>query len=236
MPFCYECGKKETVKRVSTNNRCNDCSIIGDNKNTEGTTADNNECTITVNTDYWNTFDKRLDSKIGDLEQKMNNVIATQGHKITLLEKKCETYEENIEALKSIVAKQQRTLGNIDNVERDRNIIISGLSEEKITINDVTYEKDEQKIEALFKIIGIPLPQGYIIMRLGKANEKFHRTMKVNVISKDNRDAIMKTTNKLKGADAPWNNIYIKKDLHPALVQENHRLRIKKKKLLQLDG
>ena len=53
--------------------------------------------------------------------------------------------------------------------------------------------------------------------------------------SKDVRDTIMRNARRLKGLSAPWANIYINKDLSPVLVQENKRLREKKKRLSSSD-
>ena len=232
MPYCGSCGKKETSKRVLIDLMCGDCTDSRESVNTDEV---NNNMSIIVNDDYWDKFDKRLDTKINALETKLNTVIEKQNNKIALLERKCETYEENIDTLKTIVAKQQRTIGNIDKVERERNIIISGLSEETLLIDEQKYETDEQKVNALFKVMDISLPYDYELLRLGKANTSYHRTIKMNVFNKHNRDEILKKTSKLKNAGVPWDTIYIKKDLHPALVQENHRLRIKKNKLKELE-
>ena len=55
------------------------------------------------------------------------NIITQQKCQIELLKKRCDTDEENIGTLKSIISKQQRTLNNLDADERDRNLTISGL-------------------------------------------------------------------------------------------------------------
>ena len=57
------------------------------------------------------------------------DTITDQNIKINLLEKKCETYEENISTLRCVVSRQQRTIANIDQESRDNNFIISGLKE-----------------------------------------------------------------------------------------------------------
>ena len=44
---------------------------------------------------------------------------------------------------------------------------------------------------------------------------------------------VMSNAKGLKNETAPWNKVYIKKDLHPVLVRENNRLRQKFKKLQQ---
>ena len=99
------------------------------------------------------------------LEIKLNHVISNQNQKIKLI---------------SIVSKQQRTIGNI---EREKNIIISGMTEGLMEDKDMQYENDEQEISALLKLIGIYLPSGYKILRFGKENLNYHSTIKMTVIS-----------------------------------------------------
>ena len=52
---------------------------------------------------------------------------------------------------------------------------------------------------------------------------------------KEDLDNILKVAKKLKDSTSPWENIYIKTDQDPAIVQENNRLRSKLKKLRNLE-
>ena len=94
---------------------------------------------------------------------------------------------------------------------------------------------DEQKVSTLFKEIGLALPEGYTLTRLGKQKDNFNRVIKMNVMSKEYRDVITKDSKLLKGKRLPWGKIYINRDLHPVLVQENNRLRHKKNNLMKLE-
>ena len=93
----------------------------------------------------------------------------------------------------------------------------------------------EDNNTALFRVIGIALPEGYSIQSLGKQNTKYKRIIKMDVTSKSGRDEILKNAKLLKAQGSPWDVIYIKKDLHPVIVQENNRLRHKKNNLQKLD-
>ena len=110
------------------------------------------------------------------MEDKLTGIVTKQNHKIELLEKKCEIYEENMDALRAIVSKQQRTISSIDQENRDKNIIMSGLSEDVIEMDDTKYENDEGKINQLFEILGVHTPEGYEAMRIGKGkgNPNYH--------------------------------------------------------------
>ena len=70
---------------------------------------------------------------------------------------------------------------------------------------------------------------------MGRQRAGSHRAIKMCLDSKDVRDTIMRNARRLKGLSAPWANIYINKDLSPVLVQENKRLREKKKRLSSSD-
>ena len=76
-------------------------------------------------------------------------------------------------------------------------------------------------------MIGATAPNGYDISRIGKESPNYHRYVKVNVHVKMYCDAIINEAKKLKDVNSPWDNIYMKKDLHPAVIQENNRLRVK---------
>ena len=57
----------------------------------------------------------------------------------------------------------------------------------------------------------------------------------LNVVNKTNRDNILQKSKELKDATEPWNRMYLKRDIHPVIVQENSRLRKKKKDLERLE-
>ena len=251
MVFCSECGKKETIKRSinKITKICSDCNnnaaLVSSNDCYDNITKSDianvsleqisNTSTIIINEDYWKQFDNRLDTKIKTVETNLTNLITTQNQKIELLEKKCETYEENIDNLKAIVSKQQITISSIDQDKREKNIIISGMNEDIIEYNDTKYETDIAKIDILLEILGVTIPDGYEALRIGKQHPNYHRIIKMNVHSKHSRDTIMNVTKKLKDVGPPWDKIYLKKDLHPAMIQENNRLRFKLKKLKSLE-
>ena len=56
----------------------------------------------------------------------------------------------------------------------------------------------------------------------------------MNVVDKKNRTDITKKSVSLKNMHDPWNKVFINFDLHPVEVEENKRLRKKKKALQSL--
>ena len=168
------------------------------------------------------------------LKEKMEE-IEKQKKQIELLQQRCDSYEETIEAMKGIISKQQRSLRIQDSDVRSKNIIITGVSEADVTDRNGTYRNDVEKVTALYAEVGMIPPEGFTVERLGEPNERYPRSIKCNVISKANRTDIAKKSKELKNRQDPWNRVYINYDLHPADVEENKRLRKKKKVLLSKD-
>lgn len=124
----------------------------------------------------------------------------------------------------------QRSLNLIDFDERSQNLIISGMPENEMTLDDENVlRNDKDKIKQLFKNIKIPNEtikeiDTYEISRLGQAKTNYNRIIKVNMKSKDKRDTIVNSANLLRDLPVPWNKIYAKKDMHPVYLRENSRL------------
>ena len=135
--------------------------------------------------------------------------IEKQRCQIEVLKKRCDKNEETIDALKGIVSKQQRSLRGQDAEVREKNLIIAGISESDIIDQDGTYKTDDEKINALFRIMGMSPPVGYSIERTGKLDSRFPRYIKMNVVDKKNRTDITKKSTGLKNMHDPWNNVFI---------------------------
>jgi hypothetical protein len=132
------------------------------------------------------------------------------------------------------VARQQQSLNRIDSGERDMNIIITGLTEKEIKVNNITLKDDSEKIAAVMREIGADFPDNHRMVRLGKENNNpnFHRAIKLTLANKEERDKILKKARALKDKHEPWSKIYLRRDQQPALIHEERRLRQKKKALL----
>ena len=61
------------------------------------------------------------------------------------------------------------------------------------------------------------------------------RKIKIKMPSKASRDAILRKTKDLKEAAEPWKHVYVQSDKHPVVLQEEARLRNKRKTLKSLD-
>ena len=84
---------------------------------------------------------------------------------------------------------------------------------------------DKMKIIHLIKIMEIDyFTDEHInnleISRIGKERENYNRLVKITMQSIQERDELLKNSNKLKNATEIWKKVYIKKDQHPVYVAE----------------
>ena len=242
--FCCKCAKKATRNRTIDNitKVCSDCVTAGGADVVAGASAISlidDEATLDAVkfSDYKAWMLSQLNPIHEDIKILKESAAEVQRQKlqIDLLQKRCDKHEETIETLKGVIAQQQRSLRFQDSEVRQKNLIVSGISESDITDSGGTYKNDEEKIAALFREMGTQLPAGYAIERLGKPSDQYARSIKLNVVSKTNRTDIAKKSNELRTKQVPWNKVYVNYDLHPADLEENKRLRRKKKALQNLE-
>lgn len=119
----------------------------------------------------------------------------------------------------------------MDGDKRQKNIIVRGLPENDIIENEDIYHNDIDKVKNLLSKIDVALPNGSQVERLGKQSVNYNRVTKIILNDKSERDNILENAKKLKHVEDPWKNIYLKKDLHPAILEEDKRLNKKKKDL-----
>ena len=137
----------------------------------------------------------------------------------------------------------QKSLNHLDNEERSRNLIINGLPEADIYLDDDPEDSltnDEIKICHILdvmecKYFNQDMIKSLEIKRLGKQREGYNRTIKITCATKADRDEFVKNSKKLKEATDVFKKVYIKKDEHPVYVAENTRLRKHFKQLKDLD-
>lgn len=246
--FCTSCGKKANKTRTidSSTKVCNQCpSRVGQTVGMPNGIDDDSTLSdikfgdfkVWINTVISKVINDELSDVKGNVDKLKEgmNELTQQKLQIELLKQRCDIYEENIATLKSTIANQQKSLNTIDSNERVKNLIISGLNEEDIIEGDDVYKSDEEKVAALFRVIGTTLPNNCTLTRLGKRNDRYARIIKLNVQNRLNRDNILKKTRDLKNANDIWKSVYLKKDLHPAIIHENRRIHKKLNILKSLD-
>ena len=120
--------------------------------------------------------------------------------------------------LKSILVQQQRFIEQLDNKERECNIIITGLSEDAID--------DKIKCDKVKDKIGRDDIEILSHLRLGerRPDAQWGRPILVKVANRAARDSLVKASRALKRQGTEYEKVFIKKDLHPAVRKEWKRL------------
>lgn len=124
-----------------------------------------------------------------------------------------------------IIQQQQKFLESIDARERQKKLIITGIPEDD-------GGNDPEKIKALLDKAGYQENyeiENWDLKRLGEFNASRKRPILLVVENQERRNAILDKAKNLKGAGPPFSNIYIKKDIHPAVRKELGRLRRREK-------
>lgn len=127
-----------------------------------------------------------------------------------------------------IISQQQLFLEALDNKERRRNLVITGLSEEA----DAIGATDVEKIRAVVQGTGyneVFDPETWEIKRLGKPDDRKKRPILVVVENAEMRMKILKGAKNLKSTRSQFATVYVKKDQHPAVRKETARLRARER-------
>ena len=120
-------------------------------------------------------------------------------------------------------------LESLDNKERRQNLVITGLSED---IDDDIGEPDNDKIVKALeaaKYSGTFDIREWEVKRLGQINQRRARPLLITVNDQRTRDSVIRCAKNLKEAEGSLKNVYIKKDVHPAIRKENGRLRARER-------
>ena len=147
---------------------------------------------------------KPLENKVESIEHKLDMEIGGLKNRIGVLESEVREQKERNETLTQIVVEMQKSLNKIDSNDREKNLMISGLPEDEIQIDDVTLSNDNEKVIKMFNLIDI---EGgpWNVERIGKqpTNGKT-RIAKVMFPDKESRDKAAEQSMKLKDLGEPW--------------------------------
>ena len=170
---------------------------------------------------------KPLENKVENIDQKLDLEINGLKTRIGVLENEVKEQKEKNETLTQIVVEMQKSLNKIDNTDREKNLMISGLPEERIQVDNVWLESDTEKVDKMFSLIEV---EGgpWNVERIGRqpTNGKT-RIAKVVFTDKEKRDKAAEQSSKLKELEEPWKKVYLNRDKHPVYRYENNRLRKK---------
>ena len=257
MPNCSKCNK--TQSRLK--NDCNLCSVCFNDANkgqvkrktsNEPIIPSSNEnptnllenlkidpkqkasdITIEQQLNLFQLMLKPIENKIADLSENFENKITSLEKRIELLEKEDQIKDEKITVLTTIVTNMQRALNSIDSKDRQNNLIVSGLTENVMELNDGNLLTDDsEKINYLLNRLGIEKEiHGFTTLRIGKETIQKRRMLKLIVKDNKSREVIMKNSFKLKDCEEPFSKVFINRDNHPVYQKEHMRLRKKFREL-----
>lgn len=133
---------------------------------------------------------------------------------------------ENNQLTESL-SNQQRYLEGLEAAKRANNLIIMGLPEHPIEMNNSNYNTDEAKVKKILEEIDHPSVEFETCERLGQQNTDSTkpRALRVKLKNAHERKQILQNTKLLKDKPTPLNKVYVKKDIHPGVRKEFTRLK-----------
>ena len=138
------------------------------------------------------------------------------------INKRFDQLQAQVDKQAEIISKQQRYLETLDRKEREKNLVITGVPDEREAFIGAT--SDEDKLKKIWSEIEVnDNIQSH--RRLGTQGEdNKRRAILLTVDSREIRDNILAKASKLKQAAKEYEKIYIMKDIHPSIRKEWKRL------------
>ena len=148
-------------------------------------------------------------------------------------------YSDNFNTIKATVAAQQKTLEDLQQEKRAKNVVITGVTE---PTNGTLFEmrkKDEATVESIFAAVECPGVTACRVTRIGRRldgnstprndaapeSSPPPRPLLVTFNSAADARAVTSSGHKLKQNNV-FEKVYLKKDEHPLIRKEWNRLRI----------
>ena len=149
-------------------------------------------------------------------------VLQTKVDNMTSSYEETKTQNQEHEKIKDTLELQQSMVESLDRKTRESHIIITGVKEDQPLEEAGT---DEEKCKKILTTIGCTEEGDSVksVLRLGKSDNKKRPLL---VVGKDVawRNKIIDNTEKLKTAGVTYKEVFIKKDVHPAVRREWWRL------------
>ena len=170
-------------------------------------------------TDEHHPVEERLDTiaaELADLRRAITSPDSATNRKLADMQAQIDKQAE-------VIAQQQSFLEAVDRKERETKLVVLGVPDEEESLAGATSDND--KLRKVWSVIGEDI-EIRSHQRLGRRNDSGRkRPILVTVKSKQDRDAVLAKTKRLKDAGEPFGRIYVKKDVHPSVRNEWRRLR-----------
>ena len=128
---------------------------------------------------------------------------------MTTLKHEVKKLSEKVDDAYKIIYQQQMFLETLDNRDRRRNLIITGVSE----LADENGVTDLEKVQKVLEAANYrdPVDPGrWTIKRLGQQNERNRRPIHITVDDQRQKDNILRCAKNLKNASDSMSRVYIK--------------------------
>ena len=144
---------------------------------------------------------------------------------------------EQIAHLSDTIVNMQKALNSLDSNRRSKNLIVAGLSEGPLTVEQSVAESDLDKVNLLLSTIGLAddqIQDDTCLSRIGRPSDNGRpRMLQIVCNSNETRERIVKSSPKLKEKGGQLLKIFINRDSHPVYQKENARLRHRLAKIRQ---
>ena len=171
----------------------------------------------------------QLGNQMSTIESLLSNRVTVAENKLKLHDEEIALKNEQIAHLSNTIINMQKELNSIDYDKRSKNLIIAGLSEETLTVENTAVDTDIDKVNLVLSTIGlvdVQLVDDSCLSRIGKpTNNGRPRMLQVVCENNEVRERIVKSAPKLKEKGDLLSKIYINRDTHPVYQKENARLR-----------
>lgn len=255
MPYCTKCGEEK--RRLSKNSFCNECEQAN-NSAGGNTLLETGEEIPDDTSGYWEHMNKLLDTKFTKFEQTFKTTILNEvkqitdpiekevkelkdenkklKSKVTLLEAKDKEKNTKLEQVENTLKEHQKYLSRTDKEARSRRLILAGIPEGNVKINDKETSDDKVKVEEVLKVVDAGILSANI-RRIGKKDQGVDnrpRYLMLEFGNSSDRHSVKKNSHKLK-ENHDTKNFYMKADSTKKERDEYKRLYDVKKRLEEED-
>ena len=130
---------------------------------------------------------------------------------------------EELRQVFEILHQQQLFTESVERRDRQKHLIVTGLSEDADDLGD----SDQAKLGSVLRAAGCNVDvSGCDLQRLGQPDPaRRRRPIKVTLQSARDRDSIVTCGKSLKGKGDSFKKVFLKKDTHPVVRKETNRLK-----------
>ena len=164
-----------------------------------------------------------MQEKLSTIASDVAEVKLSLSSSINDMNKKILDMQQKIDKQSEVILQQQLFLEKIDRRERETNLVLLGVPDERVPLEGTI--DDDSKVKKVFETLQVSNPIRSH-RRLGRvdAGGNRPRPILVTLATKAERDAVVEKGKELKNSREPFRKIFVKKDTHPAVREEWRRL------------